>query len=274
MKHSKLISTLAAASVLATVASAGHYTPKKGDANVGFSLSYTSFDQFWAGSDKQPGVPGGGNIERTSYRSYFFYGIEDNLALDLSVGYADTSSNLSNGHDFTDSSIGLSYQLSDENSGSYDWMVRGGFNIAGSYDTGFLSAPGDGENGFDLMTKFGKTLSSNGTRGDLEIGYTINGGDVPDSARLRVGPTFPVSDTISIDAAGIFFTGIDGIDIGGPGFTGLADLPKVEERGAAGEVGISFNTSQGYYRLSVSQVFDGRNIGEELTIGAFGSFSF
>lgn len=274
MKNSTIASTIAAASILlASNASAGNYLIAPGESDVAFSISHTSFDQFWAGSAKQDGVPGGGNIERTSFRSYFFYGIDDGLALDLSIGYADTSSGLSDDSEFTDTTIGLSWQAKEESDAGFDWLVRGGISIAGGYDVGVLSAPGDGENGLDFMTKFGKTFS-NGTRGDLEIGYTFNDGDVPDSFRLRAGPSFQLNDTFTLDVSGIYFTGIDGIDIGGPGFTGLGDLPLVEEQGTAGEIGLAFSAGKGYYRLSLSQLFDGRNIGEETTIGAFGSFRF
>lgn len=275
MKNKKTPSLIALASILlASSASAGNYLIAPGESDIAFSVSHTSFDQFYAGSAKQDSVPGGGNIERTSVRSYFFYGLDDGLALDLSVGYADTSSGLSDSSDFTDTTIGLSWQAREESADGFDWLLRGGVSIAGSYDVGLLSAPGDGENALDFMTKFGKTLGQNGTRGDVEIGYTINNGSVPDSFRLRAGPTFPISDTFSLDVSGIYFTGIDGIDIGGPGFTGLGDLPLVEEQGTAGEIGLSFNAGPGYYRLSLSQLFDGRNIGEETTVGVFGSFRF
>jgi len=274
MKFTHSLYSLAIASGIASSAIADGYLIGSGQSDLAFSISHTSFDQFWAGSAKQPGVPGGGNIERTSFRVYYHYGLENDTAIDLSIGYADTSSGLSDGSDFTDSSIGLSWQGAVQSEDGIDWILRGAVNIAGDYDVGVLSAPGDGENGFDIMTKFGKTLGSNGIRADAEIGYTLNDGDAPDSFRLRAGPTFPVSDGFSIDLTAIYFTGIDGIDIGGAGFTGLGDLPKVEERATAGEIGFAFNAGSGYYRLSISQIFDGRNIGEELTLGAFGSFRF
>jgi|GEM_PF-1942583 len=274
MHLAKTFTSLSFIAALASASIAGNYMPQAGEKTIGVSVTHTSFDRFWAGSDKQPGVPGGGNIERTSYRTYLFYGIKDDLALDLSIGYADTSSALSSGDDFTDSQIGLSWQLANEGESAMDWMVRAGVNIGGGYETGFLSAPGDGENGLDFMTKFGRAFGSGGARGDLEIGYTFNDGQVPDSFRLRGGPSFPLGQGMNLDFSGIFFQGVDGIDIGGPGFSGLIDLPRVKERAIAGEVGFSFNAGGGYYRLSVSQIFDGENIGEEFTFGVFAGFGF
>lgn len=274
MKQTKSIAAITLALAAYGNVSASDYLTTPGAFSVAQSISHTSYDQFWAGGEKQPGVPGGGEIERTSYRTYLFYGIQEDLALDFSFGYADTSSVLSTNGSLTDYSFGLSWQLAHEEDSSFDWMVRTGVSIADSYEVGFLSAPGDGENSFDLMTKFGRSFGNNGVRGDLELGYTLSAGDVPDSFRIKAGPSIPLGGGVTIDVNGMFFTGIDGIDIGGPGFTGLGDLPKVEERGTAGEIGLSLSTDYGYYRLSVSQIFDGRNIGEELTTGLFGSFSF
>ncbi|MCH6257138.1 hypothetical protein MLD52_11310 [Puniceicoccaceae bacterium K14] len=275
MKIANYISLSFLSIVFAAGVSASDYLIAPGKIALGQSISHTSFDEFWAGSAKQPGVPGGGEIERTSYRSYIFYGIQEDLALDFSFGYADTSSVLSTDGSLTDYALGLSWQLAHEEDSSLDWMVRAGISIADSYEVGVLSAPGDGENSFDLMTKFGRSFTENGIRGDVEVGYTLSdGGDVPDSYRLKAGSSIPLGGGFAFDVSGIYFSGIDGIDIGGPGFSGLADLPKVEESGTAGEIGLSVATNYGYYRISVSQILDGRNIGEELTSGIFASFSF
>lgn len=274
MIRTKTITSVALAASALSTAFAGSYLPKAGERVAAFSLTHTTFNEFWAGSEKQPGVPGGGEIERTSYRSYLYYGLQENLSLDLSFGYADVSANLGSQGAFTDSTIGLSWQLSHQEEDNLDWMVRAGINLEGDYDVGALSAPGDGENGFDLSTKLGTNLGSSNLRGDIELGYTFNDGQVPDSYRFRVSPTYQVNELIAVDVAGTYFSGRNGIDIGGEGFSGLGDLPRVEERGTAGEVGISFNTDFGYYRLSASRILDGRNIGEEVTVGLFGAFNF
>lgn len=274
MKFCSTTSVISAASILLASSSfAGEYLIAPGKSDAAFSVSFTTFDQFWAGGAKQPSVPGGGDVERLSFRGYYFYGITDSVAADVSIGYADTSTGLSDDSEFTDLTLGLAWQVLEESDAGFDWLVRAGFSIAGDYEVGVLSAPGDGENNFDLMTKVGKSFGG-GLRGDLELGYTVSGGDVPDSFRLRTGPSWQIFDTVTLDVSGIYFEGIDGIDIGGPGFTGLRDLPRVEEQGLVGEVGLAFSAGSGYYRLSVSKIFDGRNIGEELTVGAFSSFRF
>ncbi len=276
MKKRNLIKAISGsiAVLITTNAFAGDYLIESGQSSIAFSATRTTFNQFWVGSEKQPGVPGGGDIERNSYRSYFYYGLGTDFALDLSVGYGEVTTGLTKSDDFTDSQIGLSWQLAKQGESPLDWMVRTGVNIAGGYETGLISALGDGENGIDLMTKFGGNFGSSASRGDVEIGYTLNDGDVPDSLRLRAGPTIPFGNGLSIDLSGIYATGTSGIDIGGEGFTGLGDLPKVKEQATAGEVGLSLSSQYGYYRMSVSKVFDGRNIGDELTVGLFGAFSF
>lgn len=260
-------------SFLANNVMAGDLVAAPGATSIGASISHTSFDQFYAGDDLQPEVPGGGEIERTSLRLYAEHGVGQDMSIDLSAGYADTSSGITEDNDFTDVQIGFNWQFADEQTSLADWQVRAGLNIAGDYETGRLSAPGDGENGIDISTRAVRTIL-NGVTGEFQAGYTFNDGDVPDSYRLRVGPRFELGSGIALDFTGIYFSGIDGIDIGGEGFSGLEDLPKVEEEGLVGEVGITINGNFGFYRFSASQLFDGANIGEELTFGLYTGFGF
>jgi hypothetical protein len=78
-----------------------------------------------------------------------------------------------------------------------------------------------------------------------------------------------------LDASTRAFGATSGLDIGGPGFTGLRDLPKVRERGIVSEAGVAYGDGGGrYFRAYVSQLFNGRNVGEELTFGGSATFSF
>ena len=270
--------TLAASALLLATspftAAAKDYLPKAGQSSLSLGVSYTEFDRFYAGDVLQPGVPGGGEITRLSYRGYFFYGLQDGLALDFSIGYAQTDSNITDQSAFTDIYAGINYQFAKEDTAGLDALVRFGVIIAGDYDTGFLSAPGDGENGLDFSVKFGRSLGIDALRSESEIGYAIYEGPVPDSYRIKSGFAFDLGGGFSVDASAIYFNAPQGIDIGGPGFTGLGDLPAVGEEGIAGEFGIAVGTPYGYYRLGYTEVFDGENVGEERTVGLSGSWSF
>lgn len=255
-------------------AHAGYFTPEAEAVVVTSSISFTTFDEFWAG-DTVSGVPGGGDIERFSYRLYLDYGLTDDIALDASVGYADVESELSgNQSDFTDVFLGIRWQFLKETATAPDAVVRVGAIISGDYDVGNLSAPGDGADGFEATLKLGKTLTSSGIRAEGTLGYAFYGEDVPDSFWSQIRGIFPVGYGISIDTGYTYFTKTDGIDIGGPGFSGLSDLPQVEEEGHAGELGISWSSKYGYYRLAYSRIFEGRNIGKEETIGLAASYKF
>lgn len=252
-----------------------YYMLHQGEFATSFSLTHTTFDEFWAGDVKQPGVPGGGDIDRLSYRVYVDYGLSDTFKADFSVGYADVDANLGSQDDFTDVFLGMSWQFIEETSSMPDIMLRLGATIQGSYDVGQLSAPGDGASGFDLSTTLGKTLTDWGLRGEFALGYSFKSEEVPDNFWYKLKGIVPVGNGFSLDGGYSYFTGIDGIDIGGPGFTGLGDLPLVEEEAHILEVGLAFDSGDfGYYRLVYSEVIDGRNIGVEQTVGLSASFAF
>lgn len=277
--HSQITSLLSVATAAFIFSNhsthAGYYSLESGKVAASFSVTHTSFDQFWAGDVEQPGIPGGDDIERLSYRAYIDYGLTDSITADLSLGYADVDANLGDQTAFADILLGLRWQFLEETTSMPDAVFRLGATLQGDYDVGQLSAPGDGADGIDLSLKAGKTLTDWGLRGELSTGYSFKSEDVPDNYWYKILGMVPVGHGISLDAAFIYAEGVDGIDIGGPGFTGLADLPKVEEEANIIEVGVAWDSGDyGYYRLAYSEIVDGRNIGEESTIGFSASFKF
>lgn len=272
----KLSHLLPAAALLASpLALAESFIPSQGDFSASIGVSFTTFDRFYAGDDLQPGVPGGGDIERLSYRGYFFYGLSDTVALDFSIGYADIESELDSQKEFADTYVGLNWQFADERNQGVDALFRAGIIIEGSYETGQLSAPGDGENGADFSVRLRRSLGSEALKGNVELGYTIyTGGNVPDTFRAKTGLQLALGHGFSIDASAIYFSATDGLDIGGPGFGGLGDLPQVQESGIAGEFGLAYASPYGYYRLGYTELFDGENVGEEKTVGLSVSYTF
>lgn len=259
--------------LLSTLATAGDIVVQPGSTALGASLSYTSYDEFYRGDTLQPEVPGGGDIEITSFRLYAETGLRDGLSVDVSAGYAESKSGVTEDDDFTDVYLGVNWQVADQEADFADMKLRAGVTIAGDYETGRLSALGDGENALDLSIA-GRHFFNESLCGNLETGFTINDGDVPNAIRFRAGPQYELGGGFAVDASGIYFKGLDGIDIGGPGFSGPVDLPKVEEEGLVGELGLTASGNYGYYRFSVSHLFDGANVGEELTFGVYTGFTF
>ncbi|MEM7673323.1 MAG: hypothetical protein AAF212_08290 [Verrucomicrobiota bacterium] len=267
------------------------YLPKKDQLSVSTGFSNTTFDEFYSGpgGETEGPTPGNEEIERNVFRTYLYYGIEDNLAVDFSFAIADVQAfegvpdTVGNQTEFADFTLGLNWQPFLEATYGFDLLTRVGINIEGTYETGALSAPGDGANGIDLGVKFGRTLTDSGIRGDVALNYYIRGEGVPDSFSIKVGPSIPLPYNFNLDAGLIYFTSTqDGLDIGGPDFgtnrlsnpSPLRDLPLVEEEGTVGEVGLSLSSGRYYWRASISQLFDGKNVGKELTFGISLSLSF
>lgn len=267
------------------------YLPKKDQLSVSTGFSNTTFDEFYSGpgGTTEGPTPGNEEIERNVVRTYLYYGIEDNLAVDFSFAVADVQAfegvpdTVGDQTEFADFTLGLNWQPFFEANYGFDLLTRVGINLEGTYETGELSAPGDGANGVDFGVKFGRTLTDSGIRGDVALNYYIRGEGVPDSFLIKVGPSIPLPYNFNLDASLIYFTSTqDGLDIGGPGFgenrvsnpSPLRDLPLVEEEGTIGEIGLSLSSGRYYWRASISQLFDGRNVGKELTFGISLSLSF
>jgi len=144
--------------------------------------------------------------------------------------------------------------------------------IPGHYNTAQLSAPGDDAYGLDLKFLAGRTFGR--TRFEGVLGYAMNEGSVPESWSLGLKAIQQVASNVWLEAGYHYFDADGSLDIGGPGFT-PGRLPEVSEKGQVLEGAVAFTDSgKRYYRVYYSQLFEGRNVGREKTIGASISFRF
>ena len=91
------------------------YTPARNQITVTPSYAYQSYDEFWAGNKKVK-LPDD-VVQHTGYLS-LEYGILDDLALDLTMGYTGTDTDAfgpgNNDDGLTDTVFGLRYRVLDE----------------------------------------------------------------------------------------------------------------------------------------------------------------
>ncbi len=266
-----LLATAALGLGLNCAHAASPFLPATGAFVLTPSLSYQSFDEFSPGGGKAQ-LPQ--NIIRRSTRVQLDYGLSDTIAFDASIGYVKATSFAGSESALADTYLGARYRFASEATDSYAGATRLGITLPGNYDTGQLHSPGDDAFGADLSVGFSKHLISI-FRGGASAGYYYNSKDVPDSYMLKLETVASLTKALKLDFSWKYFAGRNGLDIGGPGFTGLNDLPKVQEKGQVLELGLAYADEGGrYYRVFASQLVRGRNVGEERTYGASVSFTF
>ncbi len=250
------------------------YIPPAGSGSLTPSYSYQSFQDFTAG-DADMSLPG--DIVRQSWRVYLDLGLAPDWALDLSLGYSDVEFEPTGQSQqvLADTYVGVRYKFLHEETSGFAAAVRMGALIAGDYETGFFDAPGDGENGADVTLIFSKQLTEGGLTYDGALGYRVSANPVPDAWWSTSRLTLPLGGGFFVDGRYSYYAGTSGPDIGGSGFSGLQDLPSVQEEVHVVEIGVAFADAGGrYYRAYGAQVIDGRNVGEEETWGLSVTFPF
>lgn len=238
------------------------YTPVNGGGEVEVSLSRQSADSFNPGS-AQAQLPV--DLNQTSIAINASYGLTDKLALDFRVGYAKSEFTVDpvlapqGGLDgLTDVLIGARYKFIDEvDGGPFTATLGVAAIIDGGYQTGAITAVGDGSSGGQVALAFGKQLGSFSY--SSSIGYRTRGDNVPDEIFGGTQLSLTFADRFSIFGGLSFIDSTSGIDIGGPGFS-PARFPEVEEDYKLWNVGgeVSFTDSLSL-NASYGQKFDGRN---------------
>lgn len=219
------------------------------------------------------------------------YGLAPRVALDWSVAYSTvnydggTVAGLTLTRDgrqrrsgLADSLVGLSYNLTDEFTSVSDATptitARVGGIIAGTYDTGFLNAPGDGASGFEfglLFAKFIPTWNA-GFYGDL--GYRWLSGDTPDAWQGSLG-AYKTFGTLTFSAGLREYHSTSGIDILGPGFNSLDSFTAVQEINRTYEVGLTWRQSDARsFSIGYAHTFDGENTPRKRVIVLAGNLLF
>ena len=249
--------------------------PAEGGLEVGTLASYQRARDFYALGDTRFTLPD--PLEQTTARVDLAYGLSDTWALDASFGwstvYYKESATLAPGlfllkngkqrrSGLTDTRLGLRHTLVDEfaslSESTPTLTARVGAIIPGTYDTGFINAVGDGAAGVEVGLHAAKTFAATGNAlfGDLTWrGYAE---DVPDAIEASVG--FSQQIRAAVVTLGLrHLHSLDGVDILGPGFTGLGSFPAVQEINTSLELGLSFPLGPVTAGLGYARTLTGEN---------------
>ena len=252
------------------------WLPQQNEFIVTPGFTYTTFDEFWLGDRKMENPPNGKDLDQ--YTSYLAleYGILENLAADLAVGYTVTDTEAfgeDSDRGLADTAFGLRYRAVDERKHECPFLptvtIRTGVIIPGTYDENFPFSAGDGAHAFEASLLLAKEICPGfGVFGD--VGYRVREGDTPDDF-LASGGVYAAYQGFSATLAYRHVQGLSGPDIGDPGFS----FPAVKEITQNVEGGLGYTDSGGrFYQVFYARTVDGRNTGQKDIIGFSASFPF
>ncbi|MEL7004184.1 MAG: transporter [Bacteroidota bacterium] len=270
----------------------GFFNPK-GKSSLAISYTRGSFDEFYAGTDKQNSVPAHEEISQDIINFYWKYGVKDNLNLIASVPYIRASSDAGpdpiNGETEVESLQDLSLYLtwnpysSAFGSLNVDYIAALGLTtpLTNYEPNGILSI---GSGAASVNPTLGVNIKHNSgffvtltaaysLRGDAEKDVSLFGGIDPDAGVTPDDFNVPDAWLFSAKAGYSFgkfyvdvfsdsqFSNSDGIDITDADFGGKFPGTRVNYTrlgfSAYANVGDGFGVSVGY-----STITDGRNIGD------------
>ena len=202
------------------------------------------------------------------------YGISHSMALDARFGRATSELGSGGESGLVDANVGLTWRLVDETTSDYPSVaVRAGLIVAGEYDTGQITAIGDGGDGFELSAIVGKFVSGRLSL-SAEVGFRDRGDGIPANLFTNLSGALFASNSVVL---GLDYRRVDtgdGYDIGGPGFT-PDKFPMAREESELVTASAFVNLSD---RLSGSVVYgkvvNGRNTANSDVLGVTLSYSF
>ena len=272
---------LAGVILLASVPASGQsaYVPLEGRFTLSGSYVFETFDEFWRGR-KKTRLPD--DIHQHTVSVGLEYGLFDDVALDLTLGYTRSSFGSADDIDgLNDTSLGVRWRIFDEFRSDLSYLptltVRLGGIIEGSYDTittGPPHSPGDGASGVETSLLFGKVFGATDMSVSGDVGYRHRDSNVPDDFFVSVG-----LDKIFFEyiLAGFHYRhtqGLSGIDIGSPGFD-PSRFPEVKEISDNVQAELGYIGARGqYFGLIAAWTIAGRNTGKKLILGPVASFPF
>ena len=262
------------------------WLPAKHQIKVTPGFSYSTFDEFWAGRERvHPLKDNDESLDQYTGYLALEYGILDNLAADVTLGYtatSDTDTFGDNDDGLADTLIGLRYRLIDENNAPCPYAptisVRVGAVIAGTYDSNDAFSAGDGAHAFESSLLLGKAFGSSGFGIYGDFGYRVRESPVPDDL-FGSGGAFQQIGPVTLTAGYRHVQSLSGLDIGGPGFDPSLGrshgFPALKEIVQLFEGGISYTDPGGRnYQFTVAKSVDGRNTGDKLIFGFNVTFAF
>lgn len=248
------------------VSAASPWLPEPGSTVLKAIYIDESFDEFFRG-DVDAELPA--DIKQQTTSLLIAYGLSDNLAVDMKLGYTKTSFEPSTEGDFSgrdDSYLGLSWRLKDEYAeDAMTLSLRLGLIFAGDYESsspGNPHSPGDGASGMELSVLFGKMLNEN-------LAYAVNIGyrdrESPVASDLLVGAHlyYWLSAKWNVRTAYKLEQASNGVDIGDPGVN-PSRFNELKEESTTIQLGITHNLSQQFhFGLDLAKTIDGRNTGKK-----------
>jgi hypothetical protein len=232
LKKSALVSSiLISLSLASTAYAAGEspWVPAAGSGDVGFSYGAQTADRFFAGDTESP-LPD--NLDLWTATINFSYGITDQLAFDANVGYASSDflvnpvlSPQGGLSGITDSRFGLRYKAYEGDVATF--TLNGALLVKGNYDTGAITAIGDGGSGIELSGILG-LQSDSGFFATGELGYRNRNNDVPDEWYANVTGAYAFTNNFSGLLSYQIVRSNGDLNIGDPTFT-PARFPEVDE---------------------------------------------
>lgn len=254
------------------------WLPSAGEHQASLSYILQEADEFFPGSDEAP-LPA--ELELQTFQVDYAFGISDRLALDVRAGWAESDFVVDpvlapeGGLDgLTDARIGLRWLAFEQFDGRpFTLALSAAALIAGDYDTGAITAIGDGENGFEVSILTGRTWDS-GFSWQGEVGFRQRGGAVPNEWFFSRTLGYAIDDRWSARVGWHSVESRGDLDIGGPGFT-PARFPEVEEDYDQWTVGVSFALSERLVAaVDYGRKYDGRNTARSDVLVAALGFSW
>ena len=236
------------------------WLPAEGRGTVSFSYGEQTADRFFAG-DTEVALPV--DLELNTSAISFTYGITDRLAFDANLGYASSDFIVDPGlapkgglNGLTDSRLGLRYKLYETDSTVL--TVNGAAILEGDYDTGAITAIGDGGSGAELSLILG-AQSGGGFYASGELGYRTRSNDVPDEWFVNLSGAYAFNEVVSASLNYQVVRSDGNLNIIGPGFT-PARFPEVDEDYDLAFGGINFQVSEQWgLGAGYGRKLDGRN---------------
>jgi hypothetical protein len=234
------------------------------------SFTYQTYDSFWAKTTEVSPPPFADEVNQYTASITVEYGLMEDVALDITVGYtlAEVDGGTFSDNDgASDTLLGVRWKFLDEFETECVYAptltLRLGGIIAGSYEESMPHSPGDGASGGEISLLFGKAFGETGFGMFGDLGFRARTDDVPEDFFSSVGmyKTFLEDFTVSVGYR--LNHGLNGLDIGGPGFS-PARFPELQEINHNIETGISYTDSGNRtYSFLYAHTVDGENTAEK-----------
>jgi len=252
------------------------WLPAEGRIEVTPRYVYQNFREIWIRRDQRMRLDD--DVVQHSGTVSVEYGINQDWALDATVGYTRVDSKAFGGSNtddgLADTRLGVRYRVVDERASSSAWVptltLRAGAVIAGTYDAGLPFSAGDGAHGGEFSLLLGKAIGNTGFGVYGEAGYRVREKPVPDDFFGSFG-VYQTIGQFTLSAGYRHIQSLSGVNIMDPGFT----FPALKEINQLFEAGLGFTDKGGrFYQVFGAFPIDGRNTGDKTIIGVSATFGF